>query len=469
MFKRVLIANRGEIALRVIRACHKLGVEAVAVYSEADAGSPHLAEADATVCLGPGPSSASYLNQDALLQAALQYECQAIHPGYGFLSENARFARRCEQQKTTFVGPRPSSLRLMGDKVTARATMARYGIGGVPGSQGLVRSPEDALCEAERIGYPVMLKATAGGGGKGMRVVRAPEELAPAFDQASLEALKAFSDGGLYMERFVEGGRHIEFQMLGDRYGKVVHLGERECSTQRSNQKLVEEAPSPGVTPEQREEVGARLCEALSAMGYLGAGTVEFLRAPTGELFFMEMNTRLQVEHPVTELVTGVDLVAWQLRIAAGEPLDLDQASIALCGHAIECRINAEDPTQGFRPSPGTLSAFGAESSWRYNLSGPVRLDSHAAAGYRIPTYYDSMIGKLIVRGEDRASAIALMRESLSGLHIEGVPTTVPLHEAIMDDPVFQSGDYDTPRMAQMMARYAAEVQAAAQGGEEAN
>ncbi len=455
MFKRVLIANRGEIALRVIRACQKLGVKTVAVYSEADAASPHLKEADQTVCLGPGPSSASYLNQDAILQAALQYDCQALHPGYGFLSENALFATRCAQQKTTFIGPSPRALRQMGDKVTARSTMAQYGIGGVPGSKDLVRTAQEALEAAEHVGYPVMLKATAGGGGKGMRIVREPGELEPAFEQAQMEALKAFGNGGLYMERFVEGGRHIEFQVLGDRYGKVVHLGERECSTQRSNQKLVEEAPSPGVSVQQRHEVGQRLCKALSAMGYLGAGTVEFLRAPTGELFFMEMNTRLQVEHPVTELITGVDLVEWQLRVAAGQPLTLEQDKIEWKGHAIECRINAEDPAQGFRPSPGVLSGFEAPEQWRYNLGGPVRLDTHAEQGYRIPTYYDSMVAKLIVHGADRAAAIEQMRQSLDTLKIEGVPTTVGLHRAIMDDETFGSGDYDTPRMAQMMARFA--------------
>ena len=455
MFKRLLVANRGEIALRIILACQKLGVKTVAVYSEADAGSPHLSFADQKICLGPGPSSASYLDQDAVLQAALMFDCQALHPGYGFLAENARFAERCLQQKTTFVGPRPASLRLMGDKVTARRTMAAQGIGGVPGSDDLVRSPEEARVEAERIGYPVLLKATAGGGGKGMRVCRSPKGLPDAFDRASMEALKAFNDGGLYMERFVEGGRHIEFQILADRYGKVLHLGERECSTQRSNQKLVEESPSPGVSSDQRAELGARLCRAIGEVGYQGAGTVEFLRAPTGELFFMEMNTRLQVEHPVTEMVTGLDLVEWQLRVAAGQPLPFEQRDIEMTGHAIECRINAEDPRQSFRPSPGTLRVFELNEALRYNLAGPVRVDTHVEAGYRIPTYYDSMIAKVIAHGADRAAAIEAMRGALDALVIEGVPTTRGLHRAIMDDPTFGSGDYDTARMAEAMARFA--------------
>ncbi|MEL6178313.1 MAG: acetyl-CoA carboxylase biotin carboxylase subunit [Myxococcota bacterium] len=455
MFKRILIANRGEIALRVIRACRALGIETVAVYSEADASSPHLSEADKTVCIGPGPAGASYLNQTALLQAALQYQCQALHPGYGFLSENALFAARCEQQKTTFIGPRPSSMRLMGDKATARSTMERLGIGGVPGSKDLVLTPEQALAEAEQVGYPVLLKATAGGGGKGMRLCRTPDELPQAFQTARMEAEKAFGNPALYLERFVEGGRHIEFQVLGDRYGKVVHLGERECSTQRNNQKLVEEAPSPGVSAEQRKTLGTRICAALSELGYVGAGTIELLRAPTGELFFMEMNTRLQVEHPVTEMVTGVDLVQWQIRVAAGERLTLDQETIALTGHAIECRLNAEDPAAGFRPCPGTLDPFEAPETWRYNMAGPVRLDSHVRSGYTIPTYYDSMIGKLIVYADTRAEAIAHMHQALADLQIGGPTTTRDLCQAVMEDAAFVSGDYDTPRMSAMMRRYA--------------
>lgn len=453
MFKRVLIANRGEIALRIIRACHRLGIEAVAVYSEADAASPHLEEADETICIGPGVSSSSYLNQNAILQAVIQSRAQALHPGYGFLSENARFAARCTQQKTTFIGPSPKALRLMGDKVTARSTMAAFGIHGVPGSDGLVASPEEASKLAEEIGYPVLLKATAGGGGKGMRVCRTPEELPTAFEQASLEAAKAFGNPGLYMERFVEGGRHIEFQVLGDRYGHVIHLGERECSVQRANQKLLEEAPSTCIPPEQRTEIGERLCKALSQMRYVGAGTVEFLRAPTGELFFMEMNTRLQVEHPVTELITGIDLVEWQLRVAAGQRLTLQQSDVSWQGHSIECRINAEDPSLGFRPSPGTLTTFEAPEAWRYKEGGPIRLDSHARQGYKIPTLYDSMIAKLIVHGDTREEAIQRMAKALGEFKIEGVPTTCGLHSSLMKDPEFLSGDYNTSSLPQMMQR----------------
>jgi len=455
MFKRILIANRGEIALRVMRACRSLGIETVAVHSTADADSPHLAEATLAVCIGTGPASRSYLDQSALLQAALQYDCQAVHPGYGFLSENPIFAARCEQQKLTFIGPRASTMRLMGDKVTARATMTALGIGGVPGSAGLVDTEAEALEAAAQVGYPVLLKATAGGGGKGMKIVRAPEELPAAFERASLEADKAFGNAALYLERLVEGGRHIEFQVLGDKYGHVIHLGERECSTQRNNQKLIEEAPSPAVDAAQRAAIGERLTTALSKLGYVGAGTVEFLRAPTGELFFMEMNTRLQVEHPVTELLTGVDLVQWQLRVAAGERLTLRQQDVHPSGHTLECRLNAEDPTLGFRPSPGTLEVFDAPEAWRGALQGPVRLDTHVQAGYRIPTYYDSMIGKLIVRGDDRAAAIAMMKDALARLTIEGVATTIPLLLDLLDDSAFVSGTYDTPGMAATMARWA--------------
>ena len=431
-----------------------MGVESVAVYSEADALSPHLESADETICIGPGPSAGSYLNQDAILQAARQTGCQALHPGYGFLAENARFAARCDAQGTTFIGPRPGSLRTMGDKVTARATMSGLGIRGVPGSRGLVRSEQEAREAADEVGFPVLLKATAGGGGKGMRVCRSVDELPGAYDQATLEAVTSFGDGSLYLERFVENGRHIEFQVLGDNYGHVIHLGERECSVQRSNQKLLEEAPSACVSPDQRRELGARLCAALSKLGYVGAGTVEFLRAPSGELFFLEMNTRLQAEHPVSELVTGIDLVEWQLRVAAGEPLSVQQQDIQLQGHSIECRLNAEDPTRGFRPAPGLLERFDAPEAWRYQQRGPVRLDSHARAGYRIPTFYDSLLGKLIVHAADRAGAISAMLAALDEIHIVGVPTTQGVHRAVLASAEFRSGAYDTAQMATFMAAY---------------
>lgn len=455
MFKRVLVANRGEIALRVIHACRSLGVESVAVYSEADASSPHLALADHTLCIGPGPSARSYLNQEALLQAAEQMDCQAIHPGYGFLSENALFATRCAQQKLTFIGPSPTALRMMGDKAQARATMARFGVGGVPGSTGLVDHVDEAIEVARHVGYPVLLKATAGGGGKGMRICRNEAELPRAFEQASAEAYSAFGNGGLYLERFVEGGRHIELQVLGDRYGHVIHLGERECSTQRSNQKVIEEAPSPGVTIAQRDEVGSRVCEVLKQIGYVGAGTIEFLRAPTGELFFMEMNTRLQVEHPVTELVTGIDLVAWQLKVAAGQVLTLRQEDIKLTGHSIECRINAEDPTQGFKPSPGLISLFEAPEEWRYQQTGPIRLDTHVRSGYKVPTLYDSMLAKLIVHAATRDEAIEKLRQALKQVKIEGVPTTCALHDVLLDSPSFRSGTYNTLSMSEVMNDFA--------------
>ena len=443
MFRRVLVANRGEIAQRIIRACHAVGTEAVAVHSTADADSPHLEEADATICIGPGPAARSYLDQDALLQAAIQTDCQAVHPGYGFLAENARFASRCEQQKLTFVGPSPASIRRMGDKATARETMKAAGLPVMPGSKAVLPTPEDALREAEVLGYPVLLKATAGGGGKGMRRVDAPEQLEAAFRDAERESGKAFGNSDLYMEKFIVGGRHIEFQVLADRYGNVVHLGERECSIQRNHQKLIEEAPASRFDSATRASLGERIRAAVRATGYVNAGTIEFLMDRDGALYFMEMNTRIQVEHPVTEMVTGVDLVAWQLRIAAGEPLTLKQHEIALNGHAIECRINAEDPAAGFRPAPGTLTRVA-----RADLAG-VRFDSHVRSGYRIPAFYDSMVGKLIVHADDRPAAVALMTEALAALQIEGVPTTTGLHEEIMRSPGFSAGEYDCNYLAE--------------------
>lgn len=439
MFRRVLVANRGEIARRIIRACHTVGAAAVAVYSEADANAPYLAEADARICIGPGPAAQSYLNQDAILEAALQADAQAIHPGFGFLSENARFAARCAQQRLTVVGPTPESIVLMGDKATARRTMSDLGVPILPGTRQILRSIDEAREAAEVVGYPVLLKATAGGGGKGMRRVDDPNDLEARFHEASREAEKAFGDAGLYMERYIIGGRHIEFQMLGDHYGHVIHLGERECSIQRNHQKLLEEAPASRFDPAQRADIGAKLCGALSKLGYRNAGTVEFLMDASGELFFMEMNTRIQVEHPVTELVTGVDIVAWQLKIAAGQRLTLKQSEIQWTGHAIECRINAEDPSQGFRPSPGLITRFDVPEN---SPKGPVRLDSHAQVNYKIPSLYDSMIGKLIVWGPDRAQAVTRMQEALAQMQIEGVPTTRALHQAIMENEAFRRGEY---------------------------
>jgi acetyl-CoA carboxylase biotin carboxylase subunit len=439
LFRRVLVANRGEVAARILRALRELGVASVAVHSEADASSPHLRLADRTVCIGPSRSSESYLDMDAILQAACQEECQALHPGFGFLAENALFASLCGQHGVTFIGPSPRAIRLMGDKSLAKATMREAGLPVIPGSVGLVNSVDEAREVADRIGYPILLKATAGGGGKGMRAVESAQECKEAFFAASNEAEKAFGCGGLYVEKLIRGGRHIEFQILVDGYGNAVHLGERECSIQRNHQKLIEEAPSPVLTPEERDRTGRLVAGAATRLGYKNAGTIEFLRDPGGELYFMEMNTRLQVEHPVTEMVTGVDIVKEQVRIAAGQRLSIRQEDVRFAGHAIECRINAEDPARGFRPDPGTIVRFSAPGG------GPdVRLDTHVEEGYTIPPFYDSMIGKLIVRGASREAAIATMKVALDALVVEGVATTVPLHRAILREATFLSGSYDT-------------------------
>jgi acetyl-CoA carboxylase biotin carboxylase subunit len=439
MFRRVLIANRGEIARRIIRACHTVGAEAVAVFSEADREGPWLREADHTICIGPGPSSQSYLDAEAVLQAAVQMECQALHPGFGFLSENAVFAQRCLSQSVMFVGPTPSAIRCMGDKATARETMRAAGLPVMPGGQGVLRSVDEARAAALEVGYPVLLKATAGGGGRGMRRVDDPERLEALYREASAEALKAFGNPDLYIEKFIVGGRHIEFQVLADHWGHVIHLGERECSVQRNHQKLIEEAPASRFDPVVREELGERIRDAVRAIGYRNAGTIEFLMDAFGHLYFMEMNTRIQVEHPVTEMVTGVDLVAWQLRIAAGQRLTIQQHDVRWDGHAIEVRINAEDPTAGFRPAPGRLERFvppplGAETG--------LRLDTCAEEGYRIPIFYDSMIGKLIAHGSTRAEALARLADGIDAFEIEGVPTTLGLHREILADETFAAGEY---------------------------
>ncbi len=441
MFKRILIANRGEIALRVIRAAHDLGVEAVAVYSQADADSPHLEEADQTVCVGPPKSAESYLQMERIIQAAEQTDCCAIHPGYGFLAENALFAELCEQAKMSFIGPTAGAIRAMGDKATARETMRAAGLPVIPGSQGTLPNVKAGLVLAHEIGFPVLLKATAGGGGKGMRIVREESAFEPMYREASLEAEKAFNNPGLYLEKFIVDGRHIEFQVMADAFGTVVHLGERECSAQRRHQKLVEESPSPVVTADIRHELGERIRNALRLIGYRNAGTVEFFRDQDGQLYFMEMNARLQVEHPVTEMVSGRDLVAEQIRIAANERLSFTQEDVCLRGHAIECRINAEDPYEDFRPSPGLVSSFVPPE----RLSeGRIRVDSHVRSGYRIPVYYDSLIAKLIVWGQDREAARTGMLEALKQFKVEGVKTTIPVHLQIMESRAFAAGDYDT-------------------------
>jgi acetyl-CoA carboxylase, biotin carboxylase subunit len=449
MFKRVLVANRGEIALRIIRGCHSMGIEAVAVYSEADADSPHLEHADRKVCIGGPKSAESYLNMTAILQAAEQTECKAIHPGYGFLSENALFAELVQQCKFAWLGPPAKVIRLMGDKATARRTMQAAGLPVIPGSEGVMADLEQARAMAKQIGFPVLLKATAGGGGKGMRVCRDAASFEDNYRQASMEAGKAFGNAGLYLEKFIEGGRHIEFQFMADAFGNVVHLGERECSVQRNHQKLVEESPSAVIDAATRSKMGALVCEGMRSIGYVGAGTMEFLRDKDGSLYFMEVNTRLQVEHPVTEMVTGLDLVQEQIRIAANETLSWKQEQIELHGSAIECRINAEDPYAGFRPSPGLVEVFDPP---REVPGATVRVDTHVRAGYRIPVYYDSLICKLIVAAADRPAAIRGMLAALGQFRVEGIKTTIGVHKQILQHEDFVSGRYDTGLIGRMLA-----------------
>jgi acetyl-CoA carboxylase biotin carboxylase subunit len=452
MFRRLLVANRGEIANRIILAAKNLGIEAVAVVSAGDEDAPYLEDADEVVKIGPASADRSYLNADALLQAAEQTNCQALHPGYGFLSENAVFAERCRQQKISFIGPGSRAIRLMGDKSTAKATMKSAGLPMIPGSDGNLEDADAAAALAGDIGYPVLLKATAGGGGRGMRVCRDDADLRRRFEEASVEAGKAFGNSALYMEKYIERSRHIEFQVLADRFGDAVHLGERECSIQRKHQKLVEEAPSPVVSDELRAEMGGRIVDAVRRIGYQNAGTVEMLMdAATGELYFIEMNTRLQVEHPVTEMVTGIDLVAEQIRIAANHPLSITQTDVTLTGHSIECRINAEDPAAGFAPAPGTVKRFqppaGAvrfRSTTDDGGRAALRVDSHVRDGTLIPPYYDSMIAKLISYGSTRAEAVSRMQTALTDLVMDGPPTTVELHKRILSDSNFQAGDFDT-------------------------
>lgn len=438
MFRSILVANRGEIALRIIRACHQLGIKAVAIYSEADRNSPHLEEADDRVCIGGPRSSESYLNMEAIIQAALQKECQAIHPGYGFLAENQLFSAICAQSKITFIGPLPHAIRLMGDKAEARRTMKRLGLDPIPGTDSVIRSLEEARREAARIGYPVLLKAAAGGGGKGMRVVESESELQHAFNEASLEAEKAFGNPSLYIEKFIVRGRHIEFQVIVDSYGNAVHLGERECSIQRNHQKLIEESPSPVIDAETRERMGSRVARAVAEIGYINAGTVEFLRDEDGNLYFMEMNTRLQVEHPVTEMVTGFDIVQEQIKVAANRQLSISQSDVKLSGSAVECRINAEDPSNNFKPDPGTIKIFDKPEM------DSIRIDTHVRPGYTIPPFYDSLICKLIGYGKSRTEAINHTFAALKRFRIEGIKTTIPLHLSILSNPSFQRGDYST-------------------------
>ena len=437
MFKKVLIANRGEIALRVIRACRELGIQTVAVYSEADRESLHVRFADDDVCIGPAPARESYLRIPRLIAAAEITGADAIHPGYGFLAENAEFAETCAASHIAFIGPTADQIRVMGDKAAARKAMADVGVPIVPGTPGPIDDVDEALALARDIGFPVIIKAAAGGGGKGMRVASDPDDFTRAFQLARSEALSAFGNGEVYVEKYLARPRHIEFQIMGDQFGRVIHLGERDCSVQRRHQKLIEEAPSPAVTPELRESMGEAAVRGAKAIGYVGAGTIEMLLDEDGSFYFMEMNTRIQVEHPVTEMLYGVDLVKEQIRAAAGEPLTVCEP-IVRRGHVIEVRVNAEDPSRNFQPSPGRIDVY-------HPPGGPgVRLDSHIYAGYTVPPYYDSLLAKLICQGRDREEAIRRMQVALDGFIVEGVTTTIPFLSRVMANERFRAGQVDT-------------------------
>ena len=440
MFKKILIANRGEIACRIIWACKELDIRTVAIHSDVDRDALHVRFADEAICIGPAPSAQSYLNIPQIISAAEITNVDAIHPGYGFLSENPYFAEVCEACNVTFIGPSPQVIRLMGDKAIARQTMKAAGVPVTPGSEGTVDDEETALREAARIGYPLLIKATAGGGGRGMRLARDAGELRQAYQSARAEAESAFKNSGVYLERYIERPRHIEIQVLADNYGNIVHLGERECSIQRRHQKLIEESPSPAVSWDLRQEMGNVAVKACKEVGYSNVGTMEFLLDESGKYYFMEMNTRIQVEHPVTEMVTVSDLVSAQIRVSAGEPLNLTQDELMFVGHAIECRINAEDPVT-FTPSPGRITTF--------NLpSGPgVRVDTAIYSGYVVPPHYDSLIAKLIVHARTRERAIARMRRALDAMVVEGIKTTIPLHLKILDERDFIEGNLSTDFM----------------------
>lgn len=435
MFTKILIANRGEIALRVHRACKEMGISTVAVHSEADRGAMWVRLADESVCIGPAPAAKSYLNIPQIIAAAEITGAQAIHPGYGFLSENARFAEIIEAHGMTFIGPKPEHIRIMGDKISAKKAVMDAGIPVVPGSAGEVETIEAAIEASKTIGFPLIVKAAAGGGGRGMKVALTADDLVEAVQTAQSEALAAFGNGAVYMERYLQKPRHIEIQVIADSHGNVVHLGERDCSLQRRHQKVLEEAPSPALSAEGRAKIGEVVNKAIAAIGYLGVGTIEFLWED-GEFFFIEMNTRLQVEHPVTEMITGVDLVREQIRIAAGLPLSFTQDEIEFKGHSIEVRINAEN-AETFTPSPGTVTDFHAPGGLG------VRLDSAIFAGYSIPPYYDSLIGKLIVHGRDREEAIARLKRALGETVVGGIDTTIPLFQKLLQEPDILSGDYD--------------------------
>ncbi|KAI3453257.1 hypothetical protein Pfo_009920 [Paulownia fortunei] len=435
---KILVANRGEIAVRVIRTAHEMGIPCVAVYSTIDKDALHVKMADESVCIGEAPSSQSYLVIPNVLSAAISRGCTMLHPGYGFLSENAVFVEMCREHGINFIGPNPDSIRVMGDKSTARDTMKNAGVPTVPGSDGLLQSTEEAVRLADEIGFPVMIKATAGGGGRGMRLAKEPDEFVKLLQQAKSEAAAAFGNDGVYLEKYIQNPRHIEFQVLADKYGNVVHFGERDCSIQRRNQKLLEEAPSPALTPELRKAMGDAAVAAAASIGYIGVGTVEFLLDERGSFYFMEMNTRIQVEHPVTEMISSVDLIEEQIRVARGEKLRYTQDDIVLSGHSIECRINAEDAFKNFRPGPGRITAY-------LPAGGPfVRMDSHVYPDYVVPPSYDSLLGKLIVWAPTRERAIQRMKRALDDTIITGVPTTIDYHKLILDVEDFKNGKVDT-------------------------
>ena len=446
MFKRILIANRGEIALRVIRACRELGIETVAVFSEGDRGAPYLELADEAICIGPAKASESYLRIDRVISAAEIGNVQAIHPGYGFLSENSHFAEVCRSCDIGFIGPTPETMERVGDKNSARALAREAGVPTVPGSEGLIANEQEAVRIAKEIGFPVLLKATAGGGGKGMRVAANDLSLASAWQQASAEAQAAFGNAGIYIEKYIERPRHVEIQILGDQHGNVFHLWERDCSTQRRHQKLIEESPSPRLPQAIRQKMADAAVRLATTAGYYSAGTVEFIVDQQDNFYFIEVNARIQVEHPVSEMVTGIDLLKAQIRVAAGEKLDLTQADIKPRGHAIECRINAEDPDANFRPCPGRIDRIIAPGGFG------VRWDSHATTGYVVPPYYDSLVGKLIVHQPTRKDAIDTMIRALKELRIEGIKTTVPLHLKVLSNTAFHEAGIDTTFVERMLA-----------------
>jgi len=447
MIQKILIANRGEIALRIIRACRELGIKTLAVYSEADVQSLHVQLADEAICIGGPKSEDSYMRADRIISAAEIADVDAIHPGYGFLSENSKFAEQCESCNIKFIGPKSHSIKIMGDKSVARDTVRKANVPTVPGSDGPIDSEAEAVKVARKIGYPIIIKAVAGGGGRGMRIAHNDVSFAKEYHAARAEAEKTFGNGAVYIEKYVQNPRHIEFQILADSHGKVLHLGERDCSVQRRHQKLIEESPSPFLTSDLRKRMGKAAVRAAEAAEYENAGTIEFIVDAKGTFYFIEMNTRIQVEHPVTEEVIGIDLIKEQIRIAAGEKLNLDQKDVEFRGHAIECRINAEDPARNFTPSPGTIGLYYAPGGHG------VRVDSHVYSGYTIPSYYDSLIGKLIAHGDNRKTALERMYRALSEYLIRGIKTTIPLHKAILSDPIFIAGKATTAYLEEFLSR----------------